>query len=115
LSNKQQQQERKPSAEAQAIRDRGLKAVEDAMHALGQASGPIDVAKKLGGGLMLCLSFLVEIAAQLAEINSRDTAAEIRAREAEAFVLGMQQELQKLQGSGLVIPGLTFKQGKQGG
>jgi hypothetical protein len=49
-------------------------------------------------------SYLPEIAAQLAEANSRDREAEIRAKNAEEFVAGI-QEMAKLQASGLVVPG----------
>jgi hypothetical protein len=42
------------------------------------------------------------IAAELAEGNSRDREAEIRAKNAEAFVAGIQEELRK---QGVIIPG----------
>lgn len=114
MSN-EQKQERKPSAEADGIRARGCEALNEVQAKFEKATQIVDIAKFFVGVVYVGVSYLVEIAAQLAEINSRDTAAEIRAREAEAFVLGMQQELQRLQGSGIVIPGFDFSAGKKGG
>jgi hypothetical protein len=48
------------------------------------------------------ISALPEIAAQLAEANERDREAEIRAKNAEGFVAGIQAELARQQ---IVIPG----------
>lgn len=114
LSN-EQKQERKPSAEAEAIRRDAQDLKRVLLADLKAAKGPLDIAVVIGACLVHGLAWIPEIAAQLAEINSRELAAEIRAREAEAFVLGMQQELQRLQGSGIVIPGFEFGTGKKGG
>lgn len=48
------------------------------------------------------ISALPEIAAELAEANSRDREAEIRAKNAEGFVAGIQAELAR---QGVIIPG----------
>ncbi len=51
------------------------------------------------------LSSLHEIAAQLAEINTRDTAAEARSKAMKEFIEAMQAEATRQ--SGLVVPGVT--------
>ena len=48
------------------------------------------------------VSALPEIAAELAEANARDREAEIRAKNAEGFVAGIQAELAR---QGVIIPG----------
>jgi hypothetical protein len=58
----------------------------------------------VGTALVWALSYIPEIAAELAEANSRDREAEIRSKNAEAFVEGLQQEIGRQQ-SGLLIPG----------
>ena len=113
MSNEQdqQQQERKPSPEAEKIRSDALSLKAILLADLKAASKPMDIAKILGAALIHCFGWIPEIAAQLAEMNSRDREAEIRAKQAEEFLLGMQQEFQRLQGSGLVVPQMTFKPG----
>jgi hypothetical protein len=56
----------------------------------------------VGVVLTWSLAYLPEIASQLAEANERDREAEIRAKNAEAFVAGIQAELARQQ---IVIPG----------
>ena len=45
--------------------------------------------------ILSCSQALWSIAAELAEANSRDSEAEIRAKNAEAFVAGIQEELRR--------------------
>ena len=59
----------------------------------------------VGLAIVWGISFLPEIAAELAEANSRDREAEIRAKNAEGFVEALQQEISRQQQSGLLIPG----------
>lgn len=71
---------------------------------LDAAKGPIEVAMVLGEIFLFGLSHLPIIAAELKEINLRDTAAEVRTAELEQFVESLQQALQQAQTSGLVTP-----------
>lgn len=50
---------------------------------------------KVNASLKSSTLALWSIAAELAEANSRDTEAEIRAKTAEAFVAGIQEELRR--------------------
>jgi hypothetical protein len=61
-----------------------------------------DTEKSNELSLQSCAVALWSIAAELAEANSRDREAEIRAKAAEGFVAGIQAELAR---QGVIIPG----------
>lgn len=77
-----------------------LAAVSSIQHALGLA-------------IVWAGSSLANIAAELAEANSRDREAEVRARSAEAFVAAIQAEITKAQGSSLVVPAVQVPRPKR--
>lgn len=104
----EQEQQRTPSPEAEKIRSdaQALKAV--LLADVKAASKPLDLAKVSVAAVIHCFFWIPEIAAQLAEMNSRDRESEIRAKQAEQFVMGIQAELQRqhiLMPQGTFIPG----------
>jgi hypothetical protein len=111
----EQQEEKnvRPKVEAaEAIRAKGEQQRIDLLANLkgtrGQL-GAMDMATAIGAALIWGFSWLPEIAAQLAEINSRDSAAELRAKDAETFVAGIQDELARSQGV-IAVPSAVVPQ-----
>jgi hypothetical protein len=111
----EQQEEKnvRPKVEAaEAIRAKGEQQRIDLLANLkgtrGQL-GAMDMATAIGAALIWGFSWLPEIAAQLAEINSRDSAAELRAKDAETFVAGIQHELARSQGV-IAVPSAVVPQ-----
>jgi hypothetical protein len=108
MTDKPKETPEQPSR-AERIREeatRKFEAVEKAFKRVAMAAPQEQTAEAvLAVGVVLAwaLSFLPEIAAELAEANSRDREAEIRAKNAEAFVNGIQAEIARAQG-GLVVP-----------
>jgi hypothetical protein len=94
---------------ADAMRTTAEKQRVDLLANLKNAKGPLDIALAIGAALIWGFSWLPEIAAQLAEINSRDSAAELRAKDAETFVAGIQHELARSQGV-IAVPSAVVPQ-----
>ncbi|MBZ5522230.1 MAG: hypothetical protein LAP21_08310 [Acidobacteriia bacterium] len=97
--------ERTPCEAAEAIRKCSSvqqRQLDEALKAAG--ANPLALATTFVRAVAWGVSWLAEIAAQLTESNSRDSAAEIRARDAEGFVAGIQAEIARQQEPGLVLP-----------
>lgn len=103
--------EKQPSSRAEQIRRNSAAKQDQISKAFDKAlnSDASDLLKNFlhafGLAIVWGVSALPEIAAELAEANSRDREAEIRAKNAEEFVAGIQEMARQQAASGLVIPG----------
>jgi hypothetical protein len=104
---------------AEEIRKRSAEQQKDVIAAFARvAAAPPEkqlsaAMQAVGTAFVWALSYVPEIAAQLAEANERDREAEIRAKNAEMFVAGMQAEIQKLQRAGVIPIGAVEVPGKK--
>jgi hypothetical protein len=93
---------------AEQIRSRSAQQQKDVIAAFERvpkapAGEQITVAiQAVGVAMVWAFGYLPEIAAELAEANSRDREAEIRAKNAEVFVAGIQAELAR---QGIIMAG----------
>ncbi len=100
---------------AENLRTEGRMVVAQLLEDLDNAKDfPMLLAKVLIQAIVRGIAFQSEIAAQLAELNERDTAAEIRAKAAEDFVEEFQRQIAQAQQSGLVVPATTVVQQQRG-